>query len=236
MLHQIGSRGRTADGGLGNGMQSLREQSTSAKLRLAADNDRAQIERSRAHLLRMQASDDTAIAQSDLDKVTDLDKQLASIKQQAVASRAGFGAASHLILGSSEYRRKLLEDAARVTQKIEAMRAKITQLVAQGRADKAAAAVDKDKEDQTQEDLSAALVRRSRREKRVEAQRRRLDRMEMKFTAADRQTAAKVTKAQLESKGAQTDLGELQNKLHVKLSPAHVHQRVMAHKKAKHAH
>jgi hypothetical protein len=54
MLHESGSRGRNADRGLGDGMRGLREQSTAAKLRLAADNDRAQIERSRAHLLRMQ--------------------------------------------------------------------------------------------------------------------------------------------------------------------------------------
>ena len=216
-------------------MRGLREQSTAAKLRLAADNDRAQIERSRAHLLRMQASDDTAIAQSDLDKVTDLDKQLASIKQQAVASRAGFASASHVILGASEYRRKLQEDAARVTQKIKAMRAKITQLVAQGQADKTAAAEDKDKEDVAQEDLSAALVRRSRREKRVEEQRRRLDRMEIKFAAADKLAAAKLTKAQLEYKGAKADLGKLQNNLHIKHAPAHVHKRVKAHK-TKHAH
>jgi hypothetical protein len=186
--------------------------------------------------LHTQASDDTAIAQSDLDKVTDLDKQLASIKQQAVASRAGFGSASHVILGASEYRRKLLEDAARVTHKIKAMRAKITQLVAQGQTDKTAAAEDKDKEDVAQEDLSAALVRRSRREKRVEEQRRRLDRMEIKFAAADKLAAAKLAKAQLEYKGAKADLGKLQNNLHIKHAPAHVHKRVKAHTKAKHPH
>lgn len=236
MLHANGSRGRTAGRGLGGSMREMREQSKADKLRLSSDNDRAKLERSRAHLLRMRASDDTAIAQSDLDKVMSLDKQLTGIKQQAVTSRAGFGTASHVILASSEYRRKLLEDAARVTGKIKALRAKITQLVSQGRADKTAAAVDQEKEDEAQEDLSAALVRRSRREKRVEAQRRRLDRMELKFKAADKQAAAKLAEAQSESAEAQTDLGKLQDKL----APKAIHKKKRAHhtpkKPAAHAH
>ena len=235
MLHGEGGRGRSADRGLGNSMHDLREQSKAAKLQLAADNDRAQLERSRSHLLRMRAADDTAIAKSDLDKVVNLDKQLADIKQEAVTSRAGFGTASKVILASSEANRKLQEDAARVANQIRALRTKITKLVSQSSADKISAAVDEDKKDVAQENLSSALVRRNRREKRVEEERRRLDRLELKYQAADKHAAAKLAEVESETKEANDDV----SKLHAKFAqplPIHLPKVVSAEQRQKQVH
>jgi len=211
-LVQVGGRGRSANRGLGGSMQGLQEEGKAIKLQLKADNDRARLERSRAHLLRMRAADDTDIARSSLDKVVSLDKQLALIKHQAQTARAGFGSASKVILASSQAHTKLLKDAARVTAKVKSLRKKITKLVADSHAAKMKAAADKDEEDQVQEDLSSALVRRNRREKRVAEERRRLDRLELDDKAADAAAAAKLEAASSEHDIANKDLRQLQNK------------------------
>ena len=224
MLHKVGSRGRSANRGLGSGMQGLVEEDKAVKLQLKADNDRAELERSRAHLLRMRAADDTDIAQSDLDKVVNLDKQLALIKHQAQTARAGFGAASKVILASSQAHTKLLKDAARVASKVKDLRKKITKLVTDSTADKMKAAEDKDKEDQEQEDLSSALVRRNRREKRVDEERRRLDRLELQDKSADKAAAARLEAARAAYKLAHKDLHELHSKFHdSKSDVSHAH-------------
>jgi uncharacterized ferredoxin-like protein len=270
MLHQqVGGRGRSANRGLGGSMQELQEEGKAVKLQLKADNDRAQLERSRAHLLRMRAADDTDIARSSLDKVPNrgcvpdrilrgtgacshypqtasavdskpafqqvvsLDKQLALIKHQAQAARAGFGRASKVILASSQAHTKLLEDAARVAAKVKGLRKKITKLVAESHADKLKAAADKDKEDEVQEDLSSALVRRNRREKRVAEERRRLDRLELDDKKADTAAAAKVKAVGSEYKSAQQDLRQLQNKFQKPKGAAVHHQLQQRHAKSK---
>ena len=74
-LVQVGGRGRSANRGLGGSMQGLQEEGKAIKLQLKADNDRARLERSRAHLLRMRAADDTDIARSSLDKVPNRGEQ-----------------------------------------------------------------------------------------------------------------------------------------------------------------
>ena len=211
MLHHSGGRGRSANRGLGENMSSLKQASQGAKLQLKADNDRGKLERSRAHLLRMQASDDTEVARADLDRVVSLDKQLASIKQEAITTRSGFGTASGTIMASAQDRTKLIEDAARVTSQVKALRAKISKLVEVSHADKIKAAEDKDEEDTEQEQLSSALVRRNRREKRVEEERRRLDRLQLQYNAADIVAAQKLKFAESEYKAAQDDLSQLQN-------------------------
>lgn len=206
MLHG-GSRGRSAN----RWMAGLKQASQSAKLQLKADNDRGKLERSRAHLLRMQASDDTEVARADLDRVVSLDKQLASIKQEAITTRKGFGTASGIIMASAQDRSQLIQDAARVTSQVKDLRAKISKLVEVSHADKIKAAEDKDEEDTEQEQLSSALVRRNRREKRVEEERRRLDRLQLKYNAADKESANKLKLAQSEYKAAHDDLSQLQN-------------------------
>lgn len=213
-------------------MKGLVEEDKAVQLQLKADNDRAKLERSRAHLLRMRAADDTDIAESDLDKVVNLDKQLALIKYQAQTARAGFGTASKVIMASSQAHSKLLKDAARVADKVKTLRKKITKLVEDSSADKMKAAEDKDKEDQEQEDLSSALVRRNRREKRVEEERRRLDKLELQDNSAEQTAEARLKAARNDYKLAHKDLRRLQNKFQKsKSAGAHAHHKRHAARK-----
>jgi len=229
MLHEDGSRGRSADRGLG--LHALSQQTRAVQLRLHDNNNRAQLARSRAHLLRMRASDDTSIAQSDLDKVMNLDQQLADIREQATTSRKGFGAASTVIVASGKAKQQLMEEATRVASQVKNLRAKITKLVSESHADKTKAAEDNDEEDQEQEDLSSALVRRNRREKRVLEQRRRLDRLQLKYQKADKVAASKLTQMHADLTEATTQVKELQSKF--KDAPKDAPRKVRPHKPVK---
>jgi len=210
MLHEKGSRGRSADRGLG--MKNLREESKALTFQLRADNGRAKLEASQAHLLRMQASDDDVVARADLDRVESIDKQLAGIKEQAVTTRKGFGVASKTILASSQASTQLQEDAGKASREAKDLRAKISKLVSESHADTIQAAEVKDKMDMVRESLSSNLVRRNRRQKRVQEERGSLNRLQLKYQAADAKAALELKLKQAEYTSAEQDVRTLENK------------------------
>ena len=217
MLHEAGARGRSAGREIGHTqrgqMALLSQQSRAVKLKLQADTNRAHMERVRAHLLRMRASDDTQIAKDDLDRVTALDGQLAAIKRQASDARKGFGAAAKQTKAIFRAKRAVQAAEAKVATQLKTLRARVARLEKEAEQNKVKAAEDKDDEDAEREQLASALVRRTRRERRVNASQRRLDEMQARFQAADAKAALRLKEQQAASVSAGAELTSLQGKL-----------------------
>jgi len=153
--------------GLGDRISSLQQKDQSLKLQEKDLHADAKLLRSKAHMLRLQASGDISQAHKELDRVIQYDKTLKGIKQSAKGKRVAFATGTKAVMAASKQISKVQHDAARVTRKIKGLRGKVQKLMQQLSREKGKRADYKNEIDMEREDLSSALVRRNRRERRV---------------------------------------------------------------------
>jgi len=170
--------------GLGNKMSNLEEKSQRLRLKEEQIRNMAHIDRTKAHFLRVQASDDISTAKHSLTQVYNLDKTLKGIKADARKKKQEFHQGTLAVKAKHEKLEELKKDAASVDKKVKTLRKKVASLMNVVSKDKEMDAKTKDKEDAEREILSSVLVKRDRRAKRVDTVEGSLARMQKKFEAA----------------------------------------------------